>query len=156
MLTDIYLESGRSPTTNGLNDMRGDPSLSKGRGATCAQGVASHVTREVGAEPTDEPAASGYRTVFTEPQLGVEWETPIARAQVLAKGSIGVVVRRVTLEYDTISLEELVGLVAGQEERETCWEKLHRGPLRHLLIVLKGPLVRPDQFAKAHESMEPD
>jgi hypothetical protein len=136
--------------------MRRDASFGKGSSTTSTQGVTSNIIGEMGAKTTDEPATGRHGAVLAQPQFGVKGKEPVTGMQILAERFIRVIIGCVTLKHNTIPFKKPVGFVAGQKEGETRRQELDCGPLRHLPIILEGPLVRPDQFTQAHERMEAD
>ena len=93
VLTDVDLESVRGPTANSLDDMGWYTGLCKCSSTTCSQRVASHIRGKVEPQATDEPGASRYRTVSTQPEFRVEREKLVTGGEVFAKWCIGVITR---------------------------------------------------------------
>jgi hypothetical protein len=68
----------------------------------------------------DEPCSSGDGSVRAKPKFGVEGEASITRGEIFVEGPIRVIIQRVSLCDDPVTLEELISFVARQHGRESC------------------------------------
>jgi len=75
--TNIFVPVIGEPASD-LHDVRGKATGGEISSATCVNGLAGCVIREVGLESVEEPSVSWYRTVFTQPQLSLVGEESIA------------------------------------------------------------------------------
>jgi hypothetical protein len=112
------------PSPRSLNQGWRDTIDSKVSSTTRTQGLARNIFWKEAGQALDEPRARGNFSAGPKPELRIEREKLIARAQVVGKGKVRVRGVMDALDDETASLESGISLVRRQPKRECARKPL--------------------------------
>ena len=113
---NVYLESIRGPSADGLDDVWGNTCFSEESGADSMHGLPCNMRWEKITQFLDEPGVCWHNARLLQPEFRFEWVDCIARFYVGHKDIVWICSEICFLNYDRTPLKEAVSLVARQQQ----------------------------------------